>query len=155
GRVAELTAVPALFGYGRATVVARGTTASTASDLAQEFEVRWAVPNSMRAGPSGAFLGGVVTSLPFIVHPSLASASALVIGAAAGTLLGLAWSRDRLRRAETNAQVSRVNALERSMMLKETRERAAAGNLEGSIVAGQFRIGIRMGSGASGVIYEA
>jgi serine/threonine-protein kinase len=155
GRVAELSAVPALFGYGRATVVARGTTTSTASDVAQEFEVRWSVPNAAQAGVTGAAIGGLVSSLPLIVHPSLVASSALFIGVAAGALLGLAWSRDRLRRAETSAQVARVHALERSLMLKENRERAAAGNLEGSVVAGQFRIGTRMGSGASGVIYEA
>ena len=155
GRVAELSAVPALFGFGKALVVARGVTTSTVSDVAQEFEVRWAVPNAMTAGSLGAFIGGVVTCLPVILHPSLATASAPVIGLAAGALLGLAYSRDRLRRSETSAQVARVHALERSLLLKENRERTAAGNLEGSVVAGQFRIGTRMGSGASGVIYEA
>jgi hypothetical protein len=155
GRVAELSAVPALFGHGRAEVIARGVTTSSTSDIAQEFEVRWTVPNAVKAGVSGSAIGGVVSSLPLVLHPSLVASSALAIGLAAGGLLGLAWSRDRLRRAETSAQVARVHALERSLLLKETRERAAAGNLEGSVVAGQFRIGVRMGSGASGVIYEA
>src|SRR5581483_3419763 len=63
--------------------------------------------------------------------------------------------RDRVRRCETRAQALRVHALERSLALKERMERRAAGNLEGSIVAGQYRIKQRMGSGASGVIYEA
>ena len=57
-----------------------------------------------------------------------------------------AYSRDRLRRSETSAQTSRVHALERSILLKENRELAAAGNLEGSVIAGQYRIGTRMGS---------
>ena len=49
----------------------------------------------------------------------------------------------------------RVSALERSLSLRETEHRTAAGDLEGAVVAGQYRIGARMGSGASGVIYEA
>jgi len=49
----------------------------------------------------------------------------------------------------------RVNALERNLALKEARERVVAGRLEGTVVAGQYRIKQRMGSGASGVIYEA
>src|SRR5208282_6392427 len=40
-------------------------------------------------------------------------------------------------------------------VLKESRDRTAAGHLEGSVAAGQYRIKQRMGSGASGVIYEA
>src|SRR5262249_9384772 len=138
-----------------ALVVARGVTTSSVTDVAQEFEVRWAVPNAMTSGSIGALIGAAVTSVPLLWHPSIAAGSATLIGVAAGALLGLAWSRDRLRRAETSAQVARVHALERSLLLKENRERAAAGNLEGSVVAGQFRIGTRMGSGASGVIYEA
>ncbi|MDB4993410.1 MAG: serine/threonine protein kinase, partial [Myxococcaceae bacterium] len=76
-------------------------------------------------------------------------------GLAGGTIVGSAIARDRQRRAETLAQTMRVRVLERNLTLKETRERAAAGQLEGSVVAGQYRIRERMGSGASGVIYEA
>jgi serine/threonine-protein kinase len=47
-----------------------------------------------------------------------------------------------------------VYALERSLSLKEGYERSAGG-LEGSVVAGQYRVVRRMGSGATGVIYEA
>jgi serine/threonine-protein kinase len=48
-----------------------------------------------------------------------------------------------------------VSALERSLALRETENRVAAGDLEGAVIAGQYRMGERMGSGASGVIYEA
>jgi serine/threonine protein kinase len=80
----------------------------------------------------------------------IALAAPLVLGG-----LGLAWTRGRLRKIQTAAQAMRVHALERSLALRETENRSGAGDLEGSVVAGQYRIGPRMGSGASGVIYQA
>jgi serine/threonine-protein kinase len=64
-------------------------------------------------------------------------------------------ARDVVRRAESHAQHTRVHALERSLSLKESREREVGAQLEGSVVAGAYRILRRMGSGATGVIYEA
>jgi hypothetical protein len=154
-RVAELAAVPALFGYGSGSVIARGVTTSTVSDVAQEFEVQWSVPNAALTGRIGGLSGVAVGAIPILVHPSLMSAGLAAGCACAGALIGMAVARERLRHAETSAQMSRVHALERSILLKENREVAAAGNLEGQIIAGQYRTGVRMGSGASGVIYEA
>jgi hypothetical protein len=154
-RVAELASVPALFGYGRGEVSAKGVNTSTVSDVAQEFEVRWSVPTAMRTGPIGAAIGLGIATIPFFNHPSLGAAGLALGVTCAGALAGMAVARERLRHTETSAQVSRVHALERSILLKENRELAAAGNLEGQIIAGQYRTGIRMGSGASGVIYEA
>jgi serine/threonine-protein kinase len=154
-RVAELTAVPALFGFGRGTVVARGVSTSTVSDVAQEYEVRWGVPSAQRSVPVGAGLGALLGAIPVLSHPSFASVGIALGATCAGALVGMAVARERLRLIETTAQTARVHALERSIVLKENRELAAAGNLEGSIIAGQYRTGQRMGSGASGVIYEA
>jgi serine/threonine-protein kinase len=72
-----------------------------------------------------------------------------------GTLAGVFRARDRLRRAESHAQRTRVHALERSLSLKESHEREIGAQLEGTVAAGQYRILQRMGSGATGVIYEA
>jgi len=47
-----------------------------------------------------------------------------------------------------------VHALERSLSLKELVVRPEGG-LEGTVVAGQYRVVRRMGSGATGVVYEA
>jgi serine/threonine-protein kinase len=74
---------------------------------------------------------------------------------AAGALVGAARASARLRRAETVGQTLRVHALERSLSLRESRESEVGGGLEGSVAAGQYRILRRMGSGATGVIYEA
>jgi serine/threonine-protein kinase len=154
-RVAELASVPALFGYGKGEVSARGVTTASASDVAQEFEVRWSVPTARRTAPIGASVGFAVGGLTLLAHPSVAAAGIALGGACAGALVGMAVARERLRHAESSAQTSRVHALERNIFLKENREIAAAGNLEGTILAGQYRTGNRMGSGASGVIYEA
>ncbi|MCW5833432.1 MAG: serine/threonine protein kinase [Labilithrix sp.] len=89
------------------------------------------------------------------MHPGTASTLAALFTPILGAAAGLFWTRDRVRRIESAAQAVRVSALERSLALRETESRAGAGDLEGSVVAGQYRIGERMGSGASGVIYEA
>ena len=74
---------------------------------------------------------------------------------ALGGMLGAVRARDRIRRAESQAQAARVHALERSLTIKETRAGDVGGGLEGTVAAGQYRILRRMGSGATGVIYEA
>jgi serine/threonine-protein kinase len=150
-RAAELRALPARFGYRPLRVRAEGVVAHEASTLAQTYEVHWRV---MRA-PSSAALGaavGIVASAPIALTHGIVLAAA---GALAGALMGLAVVRDRSRRAESRAQSTRVHVLERSLELKEERERAATGQLEGVIIAGLYRIGQRMGSGAAGVIYQA
>jgi tRNA A-37 threonylcarbamoyl transferase component Bud32 len=151
-RMAELSAVPALFGLGRANVAS--FEAITLRGPGQEFEVKWATPNVARLSGIGASLGGafgaaaVALSLPY---GWTSAGLGVAVGAAAGLGLGL----DRMRKVETFAQRTRVHALERSLLLREERETAASSALEGSVVAGQYRVVRRMGSGASGVIYEA
>lgn len=149
-RRAELAVVPSLFGYGVGEV-----TSLAATDETQEYEVRWTVPTVARGVGAGAGLGVAVGAAALAMHPTMTSALAslavpLVLGG-----VGLAWAKDRIRRVDTAAQATRVHALERSLALRETENRAGAGDLEGNVVAGQYRIGARMGSGASGVIYEA
>lgn len=149
-RAAELRAVPALYGHRPTDVRAEGVVAHEASTLAQTYEVRW------RTVPSktivlGATLVGAVVSSPIAASHPLAAGAAV----AAGAVLGLAGARDRARRVESQAQDTRVLVLERSLELKEDRERVAAGQLEGTMVAGLYRIGQRMGAGAAGVIYQA
>ena len=85
-----------------------------------------------------------------MTHATFIGASALACAFVAALV-----ARDRVRRAESRAQSNRVHVLERSLELKEERERAATGQLEGTIVAGLYRIGQRMGAGAAGVIYQA
>jgi serine/threonine-protein kinase len=158
-RMTELRVVPALFGYERAAVVAvhGGEGSEVPGPLgapSQDFEVRWSVPHVARASVLGAAAGGVLGSLPMVLHPSSVAAGWGAFAAALGGAVGFLVVRDRARRTETSAQTTRVRALERSLLLREARDTEASG-LEGSVVAGQYRIAKRMGSGASGVIYQA
>jgi serine/threonine-protein kinase len=155
GRLAEIRAVPALFGFGPGTVIERAV--AHATSVAQEFDVVWKVPRHKVLGGVGATIGGSIGIAPIalsLTPPALAVGTA-VFGAFAGAILGVARARDLVRRAEAHAQSMRVHALERSLVLKEERDKLQAGHLEGSVAAGQYRIVQRMGSGASGVIYEA
>jgi serine/threonine-protein kinase len=120
----------------------------------QEFEVTWSYPRPARAATIGAIVGGAAGGASFLMSVQIGAVST-VLAAIAGGLVGAVRSRDQLRKAESHTQTVRVHALERSLVLKESREKVAAGQLEGSVAAGQYRIKQRMGSGASGVIYEA
>ncbi len=146
----ELAVVPMLFGFASGT-----TTALASTEEAQEFEVRWTVPTPGRGVSAGAACGVAIGGAALAAHPSLVTA---LVALAAPLLLGgvgLGWTRDRRRRVDGAAQAMRVHALERSLAIRDNEGGAGAGDLEGSVVAGQYRIGARMGSGASGVIYQA
>jgi serine/threonine-protein kinase len=156
-RQAELAAVPALFGFSGATVRAGQAGESRSAGTTQEFEVSWPVPDPLVYGAIGALVAGAAGGAPLLAQVlSAAPGAALAIAAAAfGGLVGAGQARARLRQAESRAQSMRVQALERSLTLKEAREHEMGGQLEGSVAAGQYRIIRRMGSGATGVIYEA
>ena len=154
-RVAELAAVPVLFGW--ANGVARAISDAGARGSAQEYEVEWSVPDATASGVLGGAIGAAVGATSLLVNPGSAAVDAVIIAiaSAAGSFLGTMRARDRLRRAETQAQALRVLSLERSLSLREMRERDVPGQLEGTVAAGQYRIVRRMGAGATGVIYEA
>jgi serine/threonine-protein kinase len=156
-RLAELQAVPALFGFTGVTARAAEKGESPAAGITQEFEVAWSVPDPRVEGGVGAAVGAAVGLVPLVTLATTTSwggvaAAACVLG---GGFLGAMRGRERLRRAESQGQTLRVNALERSLLLRESREGEVGAALEGSVAAGQYRILRRMGSGATGVIYEA
>jgi len=152
-RMAELSMVPALFGLERAAVSSIESVSERAH--AQEFDVRWTVPDASRPVVTGLLVGVGLGAIPLYAMQSAIGAACLVASGCAGALAGLATARDRSRRIETVAQRTRVYALERSLLLRDERQAMQSGTLEGSVVAGQYRIVRRMGSGGSGVIYEA
>jgi hypothetical protein len=169
-RLAELAAVPALFGYPGATaraVVAEAPSPSAArgksnpppdlSGMVQEYEVVWAVPDAVSSGAVGGIVGLAAGAIPLLAHVGAFGLYALVAGVAGatGSLAGIVSARERLRRADNHAQQTRVHALERNLSLRESHEGGVGARLEGSVAAGQYRILQRMGAGATGVIYEA
>jgi hypothetical protein len=157
-RAAELVGVPAIFGFGPGTVAVlpsrSSQTLTRAGKLAEEYLLQWKVPEARRA----AFiaLGSAALSAPIMLNASATVGAGIVVAAGAiGGALGVAWQTSRQRRAESHAQMSRIRALERSVALKEQRERAAVGFFEGSVIAGKYRLGPKLGAGASGVIHQA
>ncbi len=149
-RVLELAAIPMLFGFAAGRVTRLASTEDS-----QEFEVEWAIPNASRGVVRGAFAGVVIGAASLVASNSMLGAAAALAAPIALGGIGFAWTRDQARRIAASAQAIRVHALERSLAIRETENRSGAGDLEGSVVAGQYRIGPRMGSGASGVIYKA
>lgn len=151
-RAAELRAIIALFGVEVATVMV-GASRGAAG---QEYEVRWRAPSLPASTLVGSGIGAILGIAPtMLLGSGTAALGAWSACLLAGGLLGAARGREQQRRAEAHAQAVRVHALERSLVLKESRDRSATGYIEGSVVAGLYRIKTRMGSGASGVIYEA
>jgi hypothetical protein len=156
GRLAELQAVPALFGFEGAKATAVGQRESRAVGLTQEFEVEWSMPDPRVEGVVGMLAGAAVGAVPLLALSGRGWAD-VAAGSfvAMGGMVGAVRARERLRRAETHAHTLRVLALERSLSLHESHEGEVGAALEGSVAAGQYRILRRMGSGATGVIYEA
>jgi len=155
-RAAEVRAVPALFGLRPAAVRAEGVVAHEASTLAQTYEVRWSIVRAPLLGGAGAAVGAGLGALAaYWPHGTSHLVGVALAGCVAGGVAGVVAARDAARRADSRAQAIRMTVLERSLELKEDRERAATGQVEGTIIAGLYRVGQRMGAGAAGVIYQA
>jgi serine/threonine-protein kinase len=159
-RAAELATVPTLFGWPGSianAVAAQGGSAPPTLESWREFEVLWPVPHPGWNAGLGASVGVALGALLVVARIGSwevdVATMVAMIGAGAG--LGLLGVKTRIRRAEIDAQGLRVRALERSLSLKESRERVAPGQIDGLLAGGQYRIVRRMGSGATGVIYEA
>ena len=151
-RQAELACVPQLFGYSGAKVQRLDDALAV-----QMYRVEWYLPNAIAHYatfvPLGAILGSVAGVL---VHARLPSTVLFALGlAVVGALAAYARLRDIERRGQASADTLRVRALERSLHLRELHASSHVAGLVGSVVAAQYRIVRRMGSGASGVIYEA
>jgi serine/threonine-protein kinase len=151
-RSAELRSVPLLFGYPPAKVESR----HVAAEGMTHFEVRWTAPRE------GAPLLGAVLGLTLAFPLSLWLALGilpLILGLSAaglfGYLMGFVLRGNAQRAAHARAQMLRIACLERSAELREQRDAAGATFENGTIIAGQFRLGAQIGSGASGAIWEA
>jgi serine/threonine-protein kinase len=157
-RAAELAAVPMLFGLEAAqTRVINSWDPDRSGRAIQEFEVRW---RGYRQQP--IWIGGVVgvtTSAGAAVLANTAPAASVVAtltGGAVGAITGFIVVHDRRRRVQSRAQLMRIQALERSATLRDTRERGGADQFrKGSVIAGQYRLTEQLGAGASGAIWES
>lgn len=155
-RAAELAAIPMLFGLSKGRVVSETLRSSRPDTLEQRYRVTWG--NSTIGTHCVLSLAGAASGLALALSRALSGlTSALVvsIGTFIGFVAGVAHMQWRARNLVNAAQVVRLRALERSVALRETRERRDSGLLEGGVVAGQYRLGSKLGVGASGAVWEA
>jgi hypothetical protein len=157
-RMAELMSVPAMFGFGAGKVVpvptAREAVTSRTGSVSEEYLMTWRVPEARREQLAGAALVALAPAI-LLLHGSILIAAALLVVGVLVAIAGTAYQGSLQRRAESVSQMNRIRALERSVTLKEQRERAAVGFFEGSMIAGKYRLGRKLGAGASGVIHQA
>lgn len=155
-RKAELAAVPLMFGLAPAEVVVRFDDTVTTVGRVQEFEVRFREPSFGKVTVLATGLGGLLAaSASAIVPASLPLPVASGVGVTVGAALGAAVAHEWRRRAQTQAQMTRIQALERAATLREARERGAVGFHEGLVIGGQYRLTEKLGVGANGTIWEA
>jgi serine/threonine-protein kinase len=154
-RAIELSALPLLFGMKPAVV---NVVPHDHEAAEEEFLVQWAPPATEPAYlAGGAAAGAALFSAGSVVAGLQAPRVVLaaLIGAAVGVAGGWMAIHDSRRRAQTRAQLIRIQALERAAALRDTLERGAIGFREGAVIAGQYRLGQKLGVGASGAIWEA
>lgn len=155
-RVAELAALPLLFGLARAKVTVRPLNLASSGGKTQEFFVTWkpARPRGFLLAPG---LGAVVAvSVSYWVGGSWSAAIAVAVLAGLLATLGVlgAYFVNHFRIVQLAHRV-RLRALERSLALREIRDKRQNKPGEGAMIAGQYRLGALLGSGASGTIWEA
>ena len=157
GRLAMLRVVPCFFGLPMAHKL-EVEPLEKGELCTQLYRVEWCPrPNAGRFSSGvGAALGlalGAAAPLTLGRTP-LAFALTFLIGAM-GCGAGMFMSREAAVRQVGAGEQLRRRALERKIALEEERARHGARGLEGQLLAGTYRIRKRMGSGASGVVYEA
>lgn len=156
-RKAELSSIPLLFGLPPAKVETETLSCGRPDTLEQRYRVIWgtsAPPLHWLLAGVGVLLGcGIAVALDLDLLLSIPVA--VTLGALIGFGIGVLLAQIKTRNLNNAAQVVRLLALERSVALRESRERRESGLLEGGVVAGQYRLGSKLGVGASGAIWEA
>lgn len=151
-RAAELRAVPLLFGFPPARVEVAPDTKEGMIDLYASWQAdaspRWLVGTGLGVVPAGS------AAIELSLGPPLALAAAGG-GAMLGALAAVLVAFEQRRRATQAQQMRRIEVLERASALRDARDRQAHVFREGSVVAGQYRLGRRLGSGAIGTIWQA
>jgi serine/threonine-protein kinase len=154
-RAAELAALPLLFGLEPGEVTPRPNEERT-GEVTQVFQVRWREPGiePALAAAGGAALAAGAAAFGWGV-PLVVGVPGAAVSGVAGAGVGMLVVHERRRRAQAQSQLTRIQALERAAALRDARERGALVLQEGSVIAGQYRLGSKLGVGASGAIWEA
>jgi serine/threonine-protein kinase len=156
-RAAMLRAVPHFFGLPIGESVAIGPI-EKGEVCTQVYRVSWGAGGaSIGLTAAMGFGGGALVGAlaPLGLGPSGLAFGALGVAATLGAGAGAFLARERGVRARGTGESLRRRALERKIALEETRAKQGSAGLEGQLLAGAYRVRKRMGSGASGVVYEA
>ncbi len=153
-RRAELEALPTLFGLPPGVI--RELASLERGDGFYEYEATWSSPSPLSTyatlGAAAVALAGAAGFAVADVRGALLGALFASTAATAAVLRGL---DSAARSVRDKAQGLRIRALERSLELQEVPQLSPLGDLDGQILAGLYRLHARLGSGATGVIYEA
>ena len=148
-RESELACVPMLFGLPRAHV------RSESADGRQHFVATWHSPSVLPAAVAGVAMAAGVVAVEAALRRSQGTVpealGALGFGAGAGILIALAAGRRRI----SKTLGIRIGALERAAKLRDRARREPTGLETGRVVAGRYRLGRRLGVGASSAIWDA
>jgi len=151
-RTAELMSIPMLFGFDPGKV----TELDNPKGESKAFEVTWSNGTRALLPTSAAIGGGLLVGSGWLAGWTAAE---LGMWAAAGVLVGAGFghwlNQQRGRGATVAAQLIRIQALERAASLRDARQAGSHHFASGSVVVGQFRLGEKLGAGASGSIWEA
>ena len=156
-RASELASVPLLFGLPKAQVRFLIRPSARTNLLEQHYLVTWRRRPVLRCIAAGFACALAVGCWGLLEHvpPSDLWLTYAPLAAAVGLLVSTAWVAMSTYRAKSLAQLVRLRALERSVSLREIRERHDSGFHEGVVVAGQYQLTEKLGVGASGTIWEA
>lgn len=152
-RQAELRSLPVFWGLPEASTEHLSCLAN--GDDTCRYIFRWreisAVPSVVVCGVTATALSATATA---VYGPAVATGTAAVaLGVGSG--LGVLWARLRKGRKEAGTlERLRITALERSLELRSHVSRLP-GELAGSLLAGKYRLGQRIGGGGIGVVYAA
>ena len=151
-RVAELSSIPMLFGLPAGKVEILGDV----NGDQQEFSVSWR-SQSHSLLPVAAVLGaGSGSGLGWLEARGPGEMAVWVGGGLAlGSGFGYLLAQQRRRGNTVASQRIRIQALERAAILKDARIASTHQFSSGSVIAGQYRLGEQLGTGASGAIWEA
>ena len=153
-RATEVAAVPLLFGLRAAEVSTTRRQVEGRERL--EITAVWREPGASASFVGALGLAAIVTALTLMGTSSpLWIAIAFLCSAGVGAGAGFVVTQSARRRAQVRSQLMRIQALERGAALREAREQGALALGEGAVIAGQYRLGKKLGAGASGAIYEA
>jgi len=156
-RASELASVPVLFGLPKAQVKFSISPSGRSNLLEQQFRVTWRRSLGLPCMLSGLGFGAVSTCFGLLRHAPLSDLWSIYapFGAAVGLVLFAGFATLSSYQARSSSQLLRLRALERSVTLRELRERHDSGFHEGVVVAGQYQLTEKLGVGASGTIWEA